>query len=291
VLFHRQSLSRPGAAGESAPVATAACRGDAGGASGARRNQRGAAGEDRPESRRQPDQRSVPEQYQSRRRSEEGHPGRAQHPAGDPGVGQRRLERHHPHDPADHPAAGNGVRRKRHHRHRQPAIQRIPVAGEAGRTDLGRRRRCPGADEQQFQARQRQLGSGADVRRAAFGVGQSLGVRRPGQQHLVIEQQRDGRRLQRWIDPAVHQLQHEEWPVPDQLADPDRELEGDRERAMDRSARRRHRQDLSSGQASGEHPAIGVLQRRQARLRAELAASSPSSIHVSEVLSHVVHLV
>ncbi|MBK6361233.1 MAG: hypothetical protein IPF39_15495 [Comamonadaceae bacterium] len=71
--------------------------------------------------------------------------------------------------------------------------------------------------------------------------------------------------------------------LPDQCTDHHGELESGQRPAMDRAAGRRCGQDLPPGPAAGEHAAFGLLQRGQARLRAELADPRASAADVSEV--------
>ncbi len=60
-------------------------------------------------------------------------------------------------------------------------------------------------------------------------------------------------------------------------------LERRQQPALDRAAGRWHRQDLPPGQAAGEHAALGLLQRRQARQRAQLANPPAGAVHVPQV--------
>ena len=68
-----------------------------------------------------------------------------------------------------------------------------------------------------------------------------------------------------------------------QRTNPDRELEGRQWPAVDGAGRRRCGQDLPLRQATGEHAGLGLLQRGEARLRAELAAAGAGAVHVSQV--------
>ena len=67
-------------------------------------------------------------------------------------------------------------------------------------------------------------------------------------------------------------------------ADHDGRLGRGQQPAMDGADRRRGRQDLPLRQAAGEHAAIGVLQRGQARLRCELADPGAGAVDVSQVI-------
>ncbi len=83
------------------------------------------------ESGRQSDQRAVPEQHQSQLRAGQGNAEHPQHPAGDSDLGERRLERHHAHDPASNLEPVAGSRRRRHHRHRRHDVDRIRLPRQA----------------------------------------------------------------------------------------------------------------------------------------------------------------
>ena len=90
-----------------------------------------------------------------------------------------------------------------HQRPRRPAVHRVPVAGQPGRMDLGRGSDRAGADTHQRQARQRQLGPRAVVRRAAPRQGQPVGVRRARQQRVVAGVEQRCAVVQQRADPAV----------------------------------------------------------------------------------------
>ncbi len=66
-------------------------------------------------------------------------------------------------------------------------------------------------------------------------------------------------------------------------ADSDGRLEGRQRAAVDRADRRRRGQDISPGQAAGEHAAFRLLQRRPARFRRQLADTRPGTTDVSEM--------
>ena len=97
-----------------------------------------------------------------------------------------------------------------------------------------------------------------------------------------LTQRQAGRRVQQRPDPAVRQLQLPGRPLPDQRADRDGELEGRRQPAVDRAARRRRGQDLPSGQAAGEHvscrrttTSCNRTMARTGRLRAQVQLMFP----------------
>ena len=88
-----------------------------------------------------------------------------------------------------------------------------------GRVDLGRGAGHPVADQQRQRTRQQELGPGAHVCGAAPRKGQSLGVRRVGQQHVVVHQRQARRLVQQRPDPTVRQLQLPGRPLSHQCAD------------------------------------------------------------------------
>ena len=93
-------------------------------------------------------------------------------------------------------------------RHRRHGVHRVPVAGRAQGRDLGCRAGGAAArPNSNAELGNKNWGLGPSVRRAAPRKGQSLGVRRAGQQHLVADQRQAGRILQQRPDPAVRQLQ------------------------------------------------------------------------------------